>query len=243
MLREGEGSGTASLFRRTLIGDRDPSPETSGGTMDTVIAGLLGLMVGGVAGFVVRNTIGASNARSAEAQAKKLLLDAEEEAAKTRALGLQESKDEAARMRRETEEDLKHRREEVARLERRITETESDLRERGQRMDARDLRAQGTGGQAHVRPRAAREGRGPAQGAARADRRHDVGGGEGPARVPGDRRSEARRDGPGARDRAARAGGGRGAGSEDRHDRDPAGRLGADGGVDASASSRSRART
>ena len=70
--------------------------------MDTVIAGLLGLMVGGVAGFVVRNTIGASNARSAEAQAKKLLLDAEEEAAKTRAQGLQESKDEAARMRRET---------------------------------------------------------------------------------------------------------------------------------------------
>src|ERR687897_634929 len=40
-------------------------------------------------------------------------------------------------MRRETEEDLKHRREEVGRLERRITDTESDLRERGQRMDAR----------------------------------------------------------------------------------------------------------
>jgi ribonuclease Y len=40
-------------------------------------------------------------------------------------------------MRRETEEDLKHRREEVARLERRITETEGDLRDRSQRMDAR----------------------------------------------------------------------------------------------------------
>ena len=105
--------------------------------MDTVIAGLLGLMVGGVAGFVVRNTIGASNARSAEAQATKLLLEAGEEAARTRAAGLQESKDEAARMRRETEEDLKHRREEVGRLERRITETEADLRERGQRIDAR----------------------------------------------------------------------------------------------------------
>ena len=105
--------------------------------MDTVIAGLLGLMVGGVAGFVVRTTIGASNARSAEAQAKKLLLEAGEEAAQTRAAGLQESKDEAARMRRETEEDLKHRREEVGRLERRITETEADLRDRGQRMDAR----------------------------------------------------------------------------------------------------------
>jgi ribonucrease Y len=105
--------------------------------MEAVIAGLVGLMAGVAAGFVVRNSIGAANARSAEAQAKKLLLDSEEEAAKTRARGLQESKDEAARMRRETEEDLKHRRDEVGRLERRITETESDLRDRGQRMDAR----------------------------------------------------------------------------------------------------------
>src|SRR3990170_945889 len=105
--------------------------------MEAVIAGLVGLVAGAVVGFVVRNSIGATNARSAEAQAKKLLLDSEEEAAKTRARGLQESKEEAARMRRETEEDLKHRREEVGRLERRITETESDLRDRGQRMDAR----------------------------------------------------------------------------------------------------------
>jgi ribonuclease Y len=105
--------------------------------MEAVVAGLVGLVAGVVVGFVVRNTIGASNARSAEAQAKKTLLDSEEEAARTRAQGLQESKDEAARMRRETEEDLKHRREEVGRLERRITETEGDLRERGQRIDAR----------------------------------------------------------------------------------------------------------
>ena len=105
--------------------------------MEAIVAGLLGLAAGVVVGFVVRNSIGASSARSAEAQAKKLLLDSEEEAAKTRARGLQESKDEASRMRRETEEDLKHRREEVGRLERRITETEGDLRDRGQRMDAR----------------------------------------------------------------------------------------------------------
>jgi hypothetical protein len=41
--------------------------------MEAVIAGL-GLVAGAVVGFVVRNTIGASNARSAEAQAKKILL-------------------------------------------------------------------------------------------------------------------------------------------------------------------------
>jgi ribonuclease Y len=105
--------------------------------MEAVVAGLLGLVAGGAVGFVVRNVLGASNARSAEAQAKKALLDAEEESARTRARALEESKDEAARMRRETEEDLKHRRDEVARLERRINETETDLRTRGQRMDSR----------------------------------------------------------------------------------------------------------
>jgi ribonuclease Y len=97
--------------------------------MEVVIAGLLGLAAGATLGFVVRNAIGASNARSAEARAKTLLLEAEEEAARTRAAALKESKDEASRMRRETEEDLKHRRDEVARLERRITETEADVRE------------------------------------------------------------------------------------------------------------------
>ena len=49
---------------------------------------------------------------------RKILLESEEEAARTRAQGLQESKDEAARMRRETEEDLKIAGEEVGRLER-----------------------------------------------------------------------------------------------------------------------------
>ena len=105
--------------------------------MDAVIAGLLGLAAGVVVGFVVRNAIGASSARASETKAKKLLFEAEEESARTRAAALQESKDEAAQMRKDTEEDLKHRREEVARLERRITETEADLRERGQRVDAR----------------------------------------------------------------------------------------------------------
>ena len=105
--------------------------------MDAVIAGLLALAAGVVVGFVVRNAIGASSARSSETRAKKLLFEAEEESARTRAGALQDSKDEAAQMRKDTEEDLKHRREEVGRLERRITETEADLRERGQRMDTR----------------------------------------------------------------------------------------------------------
>ena len=42
-------------------------------------------------------------------------------------------------MRRDTEEDLKHRRDELGRLERRISESEADLRGRSQRIDARSL--------------------------------------------------------------------------------------------------------
>jgi ribonucrease Y len=105
--------------------------------MEAVIAGILGLVAGVAVGFVVRNAIGASNARSAEARAKTLLLEAEEEAARTRAAALKDSKDETSRLRRETEEDLRHRRDEIARLERRITETESEVRERARKIDAR----------------------------------------------------------------------------------------------------------
>jgi ribonucrease Y len=107
--------------------------------MDAVIAGLVGLLAGAAVGFVIRNSMGASSARSAEAKGKQALAEAERESARVRTQGLQDAKDEAARMRRDTEEDLKHRREELGRLERRITESEADLRNRGQRIDARAL--------------------------------------------------------------------------------------------------------
>jgi ribonuclease Y len=107
--------------------------------MDAVIAGLVGLLAGAAVGFVIRNTMGASSATSAEARAKQVLAEAEQESARVRTQGLQDAKDEAARVRQETEEDLKHRREELGRLERRITESEADLRDRGQRIDARAL--------------------------------------------------------------------------------------------------------
>ena len=99
--------------------------------MDAVIAGLLGLLAGVAAGFVVRNAIGASSARSVRGTGEEAAVRGGGGVRPDAGGGPQESKDEAARMRRDTEEDLKHRRDEVGRLERRITETEADLRERG----------------------------------------------------------------------------------------------------------------
>jgi ribonucrease Y len=87
-----------------------------------LLIGVAALVAGGAAGFLIRKTIAASNAQSVEARAQKLLIEAEQEAAATRRQGLQEVRAEAATVRKETENDLRVRREEVHRLEERSTE-------------------------------------------------------------------------------------------------------------------------
>jgi ribonuclease Y len=105
--------------------------------MTELIAGVVGLLVGAAAGFFYRKSIAASNAQSIEARAQKMLLDAEQEAASTRRQALQEAKEETAALRRDTEEDLRLRREEVGRLERRITKDEDDLAVRERKLEGR----------------------------------------------------------------------------------------------------------
>jgi ribonuclease Y len=105
--------------------------------MPEALIGIAALAVGIAAGFLIRTTIAKSNARSSESRAQQLLLQTEQEAQQIRAEAVVEAKEEAARIRRDTEDDLKGRREEVSRLERRITETETDLKTKTQRLDTR----------------------------------------------------------------------------------------------------------
>ena len=105
--------------------------------MPELVIGIVGVVIGVAAGFYARAMIAKSNAQSIESLAQKLHLEAEQEAQRTRLQAAQEAKEEAARIRRETEDDLKVRREEVSRLERRITDTEDELRGKTQRLDAR----------------------------------------------------------------------------------------------------------
>jgi len=105
--------------------------------MQTVLIGAVALAVGVGVGFVVRKTMAVSNAQSVEARAQKLLLEAEREADVTAKRTLQETKDEIVAMRREVEEDVRTRREELARLEKRMTDAEEDLRAKTARMEAR----------------------------------------------------------------------------------------------------------
>src|SRR2546426_2485601 len=105
--------------------------------MVPVLVGAVALAVGIAVGFWIRMTVAASNAQSVEARAQKLLLEAERDADATRKHALLDVREEVAGLRRETEEDVRARREEVARIERRMSDAETELHERRDAADAR----------------------------------------------------------------------------------------------------------
>jgi ribonuclease Y len=102
-----------------------------------VLVGVGCLVLGAVGGFLYRKTVAASNAQSIEARAQKRMFEAEREADATSKRALQEAKEEIAGMRRDLDEDVRSRRDEVMRLERRITEAEAELKQKSAQVDAR----------------------------------------------------------------------------------------------------------
>jgi ribonucrease Y len=103
-----------------------------------VIAAIAGLVLGAVAGFLYRKSIAASNAQSIEARAQKTLLEAEREADGTSQRALVEAKDEIATLRRAADDDIRSRRDEIARQERHMSDAEADLKGKIERADARE---------------------------------------------------------------------------------------------------------
>jgi ribonuclease Y len=112
--------------------------------MTPVIVGIVALIVGVAAGFLIRANMARASARTIEGQAQTRLVaadqrlaQAEQEAAQTLRRAVEDAKADAGQIRREAEEDVKARREEISRLERRIQEAEDDIRGRTQKLDAR----------------------------------------------------------------------------------------------------------
>ena len=117
--------------------------------MLAAVVGVVGLALGVGIGFVVRKTIAQSQAQSAEGRAQKVVLEAEREAEKLARGALVEVKDEISAMRREAEEDVRARREEVKRQEQRLTQRDESLERklaeaerRAEELDDRDKRLQ-----------------------------------------------------------------------------------------------------
>jgi ribonucrease Y len=130
--------------------------------MITVLAVVVALAAGLAGGFLARKVLVSGRMATAELRAEKLVADAELEAETRVRQSLVEVKDEISAMRRDAEEDIRSRRQEVKRLEDRLTKREEaaeaklgELQGREQKLeqarrDAEELRdelAKGVGDQ------------------------------------------------------------------------------------------------
>jgi ribonuclease Y len=113
--------------------------------MTPVIVGAVALVVGVAAGFFIRSSLARSRADSVEQLAQQHLTaaehtraTAEQESARIVRTAVEDAKEDAARVRRDAEDDVKARRDEINRLERRIQDAEDDIRGRTQKLDLRE---------------------------------------------------------------------------------------------------------
>lgn len=102
-----------------------------------VFIGAAAFAVGLAVGFLARKAMAASNAQSLEARAQKMLLESEREADAEAKRLIQEAKEEVATSRREFDEDLRARREELTRSERRSTEVAEEVRAKAAALEGR----------------------------------------------------------------------------------------------------------
>jgi ribonuclease Y len=99
--------------------------------------GVAAFAAGLVVGFLARKAIAASNAQSLEARSQKMLLESEREADAEAKRLIQEAKEEIGTTRREVDEDLRARREEVARSERRTNDVAEEVRAKAVTLESR----------------------------------------------------------------------------------------------------------
>ena len=92
-----------------------------------IIGAAAGLVVGCVAGFLVRKLIAKKNLHSAELQAKGILENALKNAESMKKEAIISAKDEIFQLKKEADIDIKERRKEVSRLERRVMQKEESL--------------------------------------------------------------------------------------------------------------------
>ncbi len=105
--------------------------------MTVAITAVVALVVGVLAGVILRRLLTTRRLAAAETKARRLVADAEREAEDTVRRALIDVKDEIAAMRREAEEDIRGRRDEARRREARLVKREEQLdRKLGELRDA-----------------------------------------------------------------------------------------------------------
>ena len=102
------------------------------------IAAIAGIFVGIFAGMAVRKKIAEGKIGSAEAEAKRILLDSEKAAESKKKEALIEAKEEILRQRNESEKEMKERRSEISRTERRLVQKEENLDKKSEALEAKN---------------------------------------------------------------------------------------------------------
>ena len=103
-----------------------------------VLAAIAGIFIGLFAGMVIRKKIAEGKIGSAEAEAKRILLDSEKAAESKKKEALIEAKEEILRQRNESEKEMKERRSEISRTERRLVQKEENLDKKSEALEAKN---------------------------------------------------------------------------------------------------------
>ena len=92
-----------------------------------VVVGLIALIIGLLVGYILRKSIGEKTIGNAETKAKNLILDAEKNAENIRKEVVLEAKEEAQRERNDVEKEIRERRNEISKAERRLNQKEDSI--------------------------------------------------------------------------------------------------------------------
>jgi len=95
--------------------------------IQNIIIALIALAIGGFAGYLLRKNIAESKIKSAEEAAAKIIEEAKKEAEGTKREAILEAKDETHKLRVDAERDIRERRNELQRIERRLIQKEESL--------------------------------------------------------------------------------------------------------------------
>ena len=88
----------------------------------TIVVGLAALLIGLLVGYILRKSIGEKTIGNAETKARNMLLDAEKNAESIKKEIVLEAKEEAQRQRNSADKEIRERRNEISKAERRLNQ-------------------------------------------------------------------------------------------------------------------------
>ena len=93
----------------------------------TIVVGLAALLIGLLVGYILRKSIGEKTIGNAETKARNMLLDAEKNAESIKKEIVLEAKEEAQRQRNSADKEIRERRNEISKAERRLNQKEDSI--------------------------------------------------------------------------------------------------------------------